>query len=58
MDSTSREDFFKELFELYKKYNISLGHEDPHGAFIIEDYNEYNIDWIYLAIDDTTKGDN
>jgi GTP cyclohydrolase I len=25
--------FYKELFELYEKYNISISHEDQHGGF-------------------------
>lgn len=29
-----------------KKYNLSISHEDGHGAFIIEKYDEYNIKWL------------
>lgn len=40
------EKFFDELFILYKKYNLSISHEDCQGSFIIEDYKESNLEWI------------
>lgn len=43
--------FLKEYEELCKKYNISLAHEDCHGAFILEEYNEDNIEWVKYALD-------
>lgn len=43
-------EFYKELIALYKKYNLSISHEDSGGAFIIEDYDESNIDWITGAL--------
>lgn len=41
--------FYKELIALYKKYDLSISHEDSHGSFIIENYNEHNVDWIMDA---------
>ena len=38
-------DFINEVIELMKKYNLSISHEDCHGGFIIERYDEYNIEW-------------
>ena len=38
-------DFINEVIELMKKYNLSISHEDCHGGFIIERYDEYNIKW-------------
>lgn len=38
--------FLNEITKIYKKYNLSLSHEDSHGAFIIENYDEYNIKWL------------
>lgn len=35
--------FYKELDTLCRKYNFSISHQDYHGAFIIEDYNEENM---------------
>lgn len=41
--------FYKELIALYKKYDLSISHEDSHGSFIIENYNGNNVDWIMDA---------
>lgn len=41
--------FYRELIALYKKYGISISHEDSQGGFIIENYNEHNVDWILDA---------
>lgn len=41
--------FYKELIDLYKKYDLSISHEDSHGSFIIENYNGNNVDWIMDA---------
>lgn len=41
--------FLKEYTELCKKYNLSLSHQDGEGAFIIENYQEYSIDWVEEA---------
>lgn len=38
-------DFKNEVIELMKKYNLSISHEDSHGGFIIERYDEYNVEW-------------
>ena len=44
------EGFLKEYKEICKKYNISLAHEDFQGAFIIQEYEEENIDWVESAL--------
>jgi hypothetical protein len=41
--------FFNEINEICKKYNLSISHEDDHGAFIIESYDEANIEWLENA---------
>ena len=41
--------FYKELNELCKKYNLSISHEDCHGDFEIENYDEKNMDWLMNA---------
>lgn len=38
--------FLDGIETLCRKYNLSISHEDEHGSFIIEDYNELNIDWL------------
>ena len=36
----------KIIFQKVFMLNLSLSHEDSHGAFIIEKYDEYNIKWL------------
>lgn len=38
--------FLNEIDKISKKYNLSISHEDGHGAFIIEKYDDYNIKWL------------
>lgn len=38
--------FKQELFELYEKHNVSISHEDIGGAFILEEYDSDNIEWM------------
>jgi hypothetical protein len=39
-------DFLDEYEALCKKYNLSLGHEDEHGSFVVQNYEECNINWV------------
>lgn len=41
--------FFIELERLCKKYNISITHEDYHGAFILEEFDSEKMEYIKLA---------
>ena len=38
--------FLFEIAEVCKKYQLSLSHEDRHGGFIIEKYNDCNLEWL------------
>lgn len=38
--------FLNEIENICKKYNLSISHEDGHGGFIIEKYDNYNIKWL------------
>ena len=38
--------FLNEIDDICKKYNLSISHEDCHGAFIIERYDNFNIKWL------------
>ena len=31
------------------KYGLSISHEDCHGAFVIDDYNEDDMEWLMCA---------
>ena len=44
--------FLEDINEVCKKHNLSISHEDYHGGFIIEEYDEHNIEWLF----DATKG--
>lgn len=41
--------FLDELESLYRKYGLSIAHEDNHGAFIIERFSDENLQWIMNA---------
>ncbi len=45
--------FLNDIVELSVKYNLSLAHEDSHGAFIVEAKDDYNIHWLLEAQDKT-----
>lgn len=38
--------FLNEIDNICKKYNFSICHEDSHGGFIIEKYDDFNIKWL------------
>jgi hypothetical protein len=42
-------EFFEEIDLVCKLYNLSISHEDGHGAFVIEEYDEFNIRWLKNA---------
>jgi hypothetical protein len=43
-------EFVSDIIKVYKKHNLSLAHEDRHGAFIIEKLNDENVDWLEQAL--------
>lgn len=43
--------FLNEIAEVCKKHGLSIGHEDRHGGFEIEPYDEENIKWLMAAAD-------
>lgn len=47
--------FLREYKELCKKYNVSLGHEDEYGGFILYEYDEDMIEWVEAASDDVQR---
>lgn len=50
MDMPERmQNFLEDIKRVCNKHNLSISHEDCHGAFIIEDYDEYNIKWLFEA---------
>ncbi len=51
MENKRINNFLEELFELYKKHDLSIAHEDDQGGFIIESYKSENIEWMKHAQD-------
>lgn len=41
--------FLEEIDSVCKRHGLSISHEDYHGAFIIEEYDEGNIKWLSHA---------
>ena len=41
--------FLEDIKQVCKNHNLSISHEDGHGGFIIEQYDEDNIDWLSNA---------
>lgn len=41
--------FLKEINEVCQKHGLSIAHEDEHGGFIIDEYKQENIDWLFDA---------
>ena len=44
------ESFMKEYEELCIKHGLSLSHEDCEGGFIIDEYNQENVEWVKAAM--------
>ena len=38
--------FIDEIEQICKKYDLSISHEDIGAGFIIERYDDYNIEWL------------
>lgn len=42
--------FLREIVKVCKDHDFSLSHEDTHGAFVVERYDEDNIQWLLDAM--------
>ena len=49
------DEFIKDIAEVCKKHNMSISHEDGHGAFLINEFDMMNIAWLNDAHDDRDK---
>ena len=43
--------FMKEYEELCIRHGMSLSHEDCQGAFIIDEYDKDNVEWVKSVLD-------
>lgn len=41
--------FIEAVLELSRKHGYSIGHQDHHGAFIIEPFDDNNAKWLCNA---------
>jgi len=44
------DEFLQAIVEVCRKHGYSLSHEDTQGGFIVEKYNEANIEWLMDAV--------
>ena len=49
VESKNVDTFLDEIEVVCKKYGFSISHEDGHGAFEIEDFNESDMEWLKYA---------
>ncbi len=42
--------FVEEIISVCRKHNMSIGHEDHQGAFLIEPFNQRCINWLQAAM--------
>lgn len=50
MDMPERmQNFLEDIKKVCEKHNLSISHEDGQGAFIVEDYDNRNIKWLFNA---------
>lgn len=48
--------FIEAIIEVERTFDMSISHQDCHGAFIVEDYSDENADWLRQADNETTAG--
>jgi len=46
------EKFFDELEVVCREHNISISHEDDHGGFVLEKFNDGDMEWLRNASED------
>ena len=45
------EKFIDEILEICKKHNISISHEDCHGAFMLLKFDQLDIEWLRQSLE-------
>lgn len=45
-DNAKIDAFIDEITAVCKKHGLSISHEDHHGSFVIESYDDDNIQWL------------
>lgn len=47
--------FLEEIAAVCKKHGLVISQEDPHGSFLVEDYDPEILDWLMKAAISTRK---
>jgi len=53
MENKKIDAFLTEVIAVSQKHNLSIGHEDTHGEFIVQKFSQNNADWLMDATDET-----
>lgn len=43
--------FLMDIKSVCLAHNMSIGHEDTHGTFVIHNYSNYTMQWLFEADD-------
>lgn len=46
-------EFLREIERVEREHGLSLSHEDGHGAFMVEEFDEDYVEWLLGAADNT-----
>lgn len=53
-DSNPKVDaFLIDIWAVCEKHGLCIGHEDAHGAFLVQAIQQANKDWLFEAHDDS-----
>ena len=47
--------YLAEVIEVSKRHGLSIGHEDSHGGFLVNQFTQDNADWLMAAADETDR---
>ena len=47
--------FKQEVLDVCKKGGFSISHEDAHGAFLVEEWDQHKALWFQQAVDQTQE---
>lgn len=41
--------FIDDIVEVYKKHGLCISHEDHHGSFLVQELDDFHIEWLRYA---------
>lgn len=51
IDAPEIDAFLADIEAVCRKHGLSISHEDGHGGFLIEKFNEETMQWLHAASD-------